>query len=243
MSCCPPDSLPYAEPPEGYTPTGEERILGSDLKVYVSLPSTSSTKAIIVFPEVFGWSGRLKGICDHFSSSGYIAIMPDCHRGDSALNKPDIPKWVSKTDWSPTIKCDFDLLKVYLDEKGVTSISAIGFCWGAWAWAKAASEGFEFKCAVGPHPSVKLESLAFNRSIPEMCSKVSCPVLLLAASNDQEEVKPGGEFTNSFASGNSVLFEDQLHGWMSRGDVGDPIIKAGVTKAMDLSLKFFEENA
>ena len=76
-----------------------------------------------------------------------------------------------------------------------------------------------------------------------MCSKVSCPVLLLAASNDQEEVKPGGEFTNSFASGNSVLFEDQLHGWFSRGDVGDPIIKAGVSKAMDLSMKFFEENA
>ncbi|GMH71657.1 hypothetical protein TrLO_g15413 [Triparma laevis f. longispina] len=244
MSCCPPDAHPYAQPPEGYSPRGVEKTLGSDLKVYVSSPPSSPTAAILVLPEVFGWSGRLKGICDSFASYGYLAIMPDCHRGDTALGKPDIPKWVAEVDYDVVGK-DLEDIRSYLSSLEITSISSIGFCWGAWAWAKAASSNFNFKCCIGPHPSIKLEHFAFNRSIVEMCEKITCPVLLIPGSNDQDEVKPGGEFAAIFEAkgGKSVLFEDQLHGWMSRGDVNDPEIKAGVEKGMELALEFLKEHS
>ena len=78
-----------------------------------------------------------------------------------------------------------------------------------------------------------------------MCSKISCPVLLLPGSNDQEELKPGGELAEMFVSkgGRSNLFKNQLHGWMSRGDVNDDNVREGVEDGMSMILKFFEEHA
>ena len=60
-ACCPPDSWPALQPPDDYTPKGEVLQL-DDLPIYcVGEPGP---KAIIVLPEVFGWSGRVKGISD-----------------------------------------------------------------------------------------------------------------------------------------------------------------------------------
>ena len=69
MSCCPPGSLPYATPPAGYTPKGAVVTLPLELPVYVTGP-TIATATVIVLPEVFGWSGRLKGICDTLADEG-----------------------------------------------------------------------------------------------------------------------------------------------------------------------------
>ena len=263
--------------------------LGNDLRVYVSEPTTSSPlAAVLVLPEVFGWSGRLKGIADTLAQEGYLAVMPDCHRGDTAAGKPDIPKvsdadgpvleslsltmpgqsiygikctaphltphphphppallqWVAETPWDPTVKGDFTLLMDFIKSKNLEKVCAIGFCWGAWAWAKAASSGFSFSCCVGAHPSIKLEEFAFGGSIMEMVEAVPCPCLLLAGGNDPDNVKPGGEYAKVFEEkgGKAIAFEDQLHGWVSRGDITDENIKKGVDTAMEEALAFFKAN-
>ena len=199
---------------------------------------------MIVLPEVFGWAGRLRGISDSLAKEGYLALMPDCHRGDTAAGKADIPTWVAQTPWDPLVKADMEVCFEFAKSKGCTKFSAIGFCWGAWAWAKAASNGFGFACCVGAHPSIKLEEFAFGSSIMEMVEGVSCPCLLLAGGNDPDNVKPGGEFAKVFEAkgGKSIAFEDMQHGWVSRGDVGDEKIKEGVKRAMEESLAFLKAN-
>merc|ERR1719181_1187625 len=86
-TCCPPGSWPALKVPEEYTPKGSESMLG-DLKIYAA--GQPGSKGIIVMPEVFGWNGRLKGICDTFADQGFYVIMPDCHRGDTATGKADV---------------------------------------------------------------------------------------------------------------------------------------------------------
>jgi dienelactone hydrolase len=105
---------------------------------------------VIVLPEVFGWSGRLKGICDTLGENFYV-VMPDCHRGDTANGKPDIPGWVAETPWEGKVKLDFDAIFAHIKETSPSSnkVGAVGFCWGAWAGCKASSEGMELACIVG----------------------------------------------------------------------------------------------
>ena len=50
---------------------------------------------------------------------------------------------------------------------------------------------------------------------------------MLPAGNDDDAVKPGGEFmtlvTAAFPSSNSVCFQEMLHGYMNRG-ADDPMV-------------------
>ena len=143
MSCCPSGSLPYATSPTDYEPKGEIIKLGlNDLPLYVVGPAEAEA-SVIVLPEVFGWSGRLKGICDSFAKEGYYVVLPDCHRGDTANGKPDIAGWVARTPWDPIVKQDFEAITAHIASVSASTkkIGAVGFCWGAWAGCKAAAEG------------------------------------------------------------------------------------------------------
>ncbi len=102
----------------------------SNLPIYVSKPALPTSKGIIVLPEVFGWAGRLKGICDTFAKEGYYVIMPDCFRGDTANGKSDFMAWITvATPWS-NVKFDFEAIMKEFKAAGVTEIGAIGYCWG-----------------------------------------------------------------------------------------------------------------
>lgn len=239
--CCPPGSWPALVEPDEYKPKGSECMLG-DLKIYAA--GKPGPKAIVVLPEVFGWSGRLKGICDTFADHGYYVIMPDCHRGDTAAGKENIPAWVATFPYSTVVGPDFKKMMDHLSGKGATSVGSIGFCWGVWALCKASAEGVPLKCGVGPHPSTKLEGFAFKADEGAMMAKVNMPVLLMPASNDPDNVKPGGEFTKVLESkgGSCVPFPDMTHGWASRGDVKDPKVKRDVEEVMKLAIDFFKKH-
>jgi dienelactone hydrolase len=200
--------------------------------------------AVIVLPEVFGWAGRLKGICDSLAKEGYLAIMPDCHRGDTANGKADVVSWVSTFPWEGRVKEDFSALFSHLSSLGVTRVCSIGFCWGSWANSKAASEGLALACCVGAHPSVKLEEFAFKADQAALLRKVGCPMLLLLASNDDPKLKKDGELGSIVvgAGGEVVEFADMTHGWMSRGDIGDEAVKRDVLKGFDLALPFLKKH-
>merc|ERR1712151_1010785 len=111
----------------------------------------------------------------------------------------------------------------WLKEKGVTSVGALGHCWGVWALSKAAASEVPLKCGVGPHPSTKVESLAFGGDEKAMLSQVRMPLLLLPAGNDGATYKPGGEIANILASygGSTHDYPDMAHGWTTRGDLRD----------------------
>lgn len=56
----------------GYAAQGTEFQI-DDLKIYTV---GAGEKAIIVLPEVFGWGGHLKAICDQFAKEGFLVVNP-----------------------------------------------------------------------------------------------------------------------------------------------------------------------
>lgn len=243
--CCPSGSWPALVAADEYTPVGTEAVLeeGPDEPLPIYTVGKPGAKAVIVLPEVFGWSGRLKGICDTLANEGYLVVMPDCHRGDTAAGKADFAAWARETPWA---KVNKDLLAVmaFLEAKGATSVGAIGFCWGVWALAKASSEGFDLKCGVGPHPSTKLEGMVFGGDEKAMLEAAKMPILLMPASNDAAALKPGGELCTVVEAngGESVSYDDMTHGWASRGDLSKPEVARDAKDCYKRSIAFFKKH-
>lgn len=137
----------------------------------------------------------------------------------------------------------------FAKNSGAKKVGMMGFCWSTWATFKVSSElpGL-IACGVNCHPSVRLEEWLFKGDQFEMANKVSCPMALFAAGNDVDNVKPGGRFEEILKSkhfGNDcvfVEFPDMQHGWVTRGDDTDPVVKRDVEKALQLSLDFFNKN-
>jgi len=239
--CCPAGSWPALAPPEGYVPKGETSAL-DDLPIYTS-GNPESKKAVIVLPEVFGWAGRLKGICDTLAAEGYYVMMPDCHRGTTKDSTPDFGKWLMEYSWESKVAGDFAKMLSHLETRGITSTGAIGFCWGAWALCKASSSGVPLKCGVGPHPSTRLEGMMGGDELA-MMKGLNMPVLLMPAGGDPDNLKPGGDVAAAVEAkgGSSYPFPDMAHGWMSRGDLSDTNVKRDVEEAMGKALAHFKAN-
>lgn len=214
------------------------------MSVYVVEPPAreGETSAVIVLPEVFGWDGRLKGICDTLAGEGYFVVMPDCHRGTTKDSTDDFLEWVKSYGWENVVKNDFDTLLAFLAERQVTGrVGAIGFCWGAWAFCKASSEGVPLACGVGPHPSTRLEGMMGGDELT-MMQAVKMPVLLMPAGNDPDNVKPEGEVAAAIiaAGGASVEFPEMSHGWVSRGDISEAAVARDVEVAMRKGIEYFK---
>ncbi|CAD7958258.1 unnamed protein product [Amoebophrya sp. A25] len=248
-SCCPPGSWPLLVADKDYEPKGLLSVIDQDIPIYVS-GDAATGKGVIVLPEIFGFEGRLKNICDTIAENGYFVVMPDCHRGDSAKGKENIPAWVKECDDKNPVTKDLAKVVSYFESKGVpaTSLSAIGHCWGTWAWVQGVAEGdLKLRCGLGPHPSIKLEQFAFGRSQEDMCKKAvekaggALPVLLITAGNDPPNVKAGGELVEILKA-ETFDFPEQQHGWFSRGDVSNPEVKAAVEKTMTMVVEFLKKH-
>ena len=241
-ACCPPGSWPALKAPADYVPVGQVSSLG-DLPIYTS--GSPGDRAILVWPEVFGWEGRMKNICDQLGSEGYFVVMPDHMRGETMATGGQgfLKKWA---DYNSVTGRDItEKLLPYLKQNGVTKIGAIGFCWGAWVIHRASAAGVPLLCGAGCHPSVRLENMASDSADTELelAGKVRCPMLLAAAGNDPENVKEGGAVSEllkkRFPSSVVRSFPAQQHGWVSRGDVTDDTVANGVRDAMSLCQDFF----
>ena len=240
-SCCPPGSWPALKAPTDYMPTGNVSSLG-DLPIYTS--GSPGDRAILVWPEVFGWEGRLKNICDQLASEGYFVVMPDHMRGEtmSTGGQGFLKKWA---DYDSVTGPDItEKLLPYLKQNGVTKIGAIGFCWGAWVIHRASAAGVPLLCGAGCHPSVRLENMADGPGDEKaLAEQVRCPMLLAAAGNDPENVKEGGAVSEilkkRFPTSVIRSFPAQQHGWVSRGDVTDDTVANGVRDALQLCQDFF----
>uniref|UniRef100_A0A7S0T6C9 Dienelactone hydrolase domain-containing protein n=1 Tax=Erythrolobus madagascarensis TaxID=708628 RepID=A0A7S0T6C9_9RHOD len=247
-SCCPATAWPALQAPADYNPRGESITLGSDLPAYTMSPPagvSATGGGVIVLPEVFGFSGRLRGICDTLADEGFHVIMLDCHRGSTVADGPDIKTWVGKYPYESVVEPDLNAAIAWLKtEKGAAKVGCVAFCWGVWAACKASSCGVEFACCVGCHPSTKLENFAFDRSEVEMMKLVKAPLCLMPAGDDPDVIKPGGEIADHLLSAGDnqvVVFDEMRHGWVSRGDLGDATVKRDVEKATTLMLIFLKK--
>ena len=73
-SCCPPNSAPYLE--STYTGVGTVSRT-ENLEFYEKCSPSESSSAVIIIPDIFGWSGgRTRNVADLISESGFHVIVP-----------------------------------------------------------------------------------------------------------------------------------------------------------------------
>jgi len=241
-ACCPPGSWPACQSPEGYQARGSEGKIGELPTYHVG----RSERAVLILPDIFGWSqnkGRFFGIADTLAAQGFQVLLADPFHGDTAAGKEDFMAWIKSFPYDGSVSTDIEACVKFLQDKGCTSIGVVGFCWGVWAFCKAASLGVPFKCGVGPHPSTRLEG-AFGGEGAEqaMIDKVNMPVLLLPAGNDPDNLKEGGAVAKALAEkgGESVTFPDMAHGWLCRGDLSDATVVRDVELGMKHTVEFLK---
>lgn len=248
-ACCPVVSWgkPSSENKDGAKFTGNLLVIGAcKAPIYYSAPpQKESNKAILIFPDVWGFSDRLKTIADSFANQSYHVICLDSFRGETKENNPALVPWLQKYPFETVVKPDIETCLEFLLSKNVTrsNVGALGFCWGAWAIAKAAPYNY-FKCGVAPHPSMKIERAVFKCSVEDMMDKVKIPLLLLPAGNDEDNLKPGSNIVNKLEvyGGKSVCFPTMIHGWTTRLDMDDFTVKECADRALTMSLEFFNSN-
>mmetsp|Transcript_37382 Transcript_37382/g.58905 ORF Transcript_37382/g.58905 Transcript_37382/m.58905 type:complete len:169 (-) Transcript_37382:23-529(-) len=133
----------------------------------------------------------------------------------------------------------------FVKEKGITDIGVLGFCWGGWFITHASSlDGVV--CGASFHPSLQVCDMV-GENAKEVCELVKCPQMLLAAENDKDEVKAGGLANTVYATkpfGKDCVFKTfnrMQHGWVNRGDLGDPTVKNDVEEAIVMVLDFYKK--
>lgn len=116
--------------------------------------------------------------------------------------------------------------------------------WKAWS---VAPEDDSTIAIVGFHPAIVVEKLLGGDEV-ELTKRQRCPSLLLPASNDAENLKPGAELIKIIKEklGNkceSVEFPEMIHGWMTRGDLSDAKVKRDNQAALEKAKAFFDSFA
>lgn len=201
-----------------------------DLEVYVSTPAaadnggaSSTTKAIMVFTDVYGFQNRLYAICDKLANDlDVIVIALDCFRGETKDGHlDDVAGWLRRHPYEyggeerdrpskvhPVVgdirRC-LDFLSQRYGVSDTDNVGAMGFCWGVWALTKACAAGGlgTLRCAVGFHPSLMIEDAMFGMDQLAIAGEAArrAPLLFCVAGNDLENLKPpGGEVAKMISS-------------------------------------------
>jgi len=252
QSCCPTNSWPALK--VDYTPVGKVEVIdGNDLKAYVVGPHDAK-KAVIVVVDIFGFDGgRTRAVCDQLAEEGYLVVLPDIFRG-KAFDKPISEFGATGPTWAKQFTHEVILKEInhsisFVHSKNVHAIGLMGFCYGVWACFVAGADpatAKHLKCAVDCHPSLQVESWIFSQSVEELVKKQHFSHLLLAAANDPDLVKEGGEAVKMLHAGHGkhskAINFSQQHGWVPRGDVSDPAVKEGVEKALKEAQQFYQEH-
>jgi len=239
-----------------------------DLPLYVVEPSDTTPKGIVlVVPDIYSVrylnpevrSGdRIGSICDALADEGYLVGLAGIFRDkpfdiavsgpeDGELCKFDCFAADGGVDWfklqtyevvGPSLKAASAFLKEKCPEGKLLSA---GFCFGTWALCKASSTGdVALDGIVACHPTTVLENAVFGRDEDAMMKAIKCETIFLWAGNDHPSYTEGGSNQVAVeATGGKVYeFPEQLHGWVSRGDVADTQVKEGVEKALTITKDF-----
>jgi dienelactone hydrolase len=251
VSCCPPGSMGapspslFTEDPDGEFITIDKNNTNTPCYLTSFPKNSSNNKAMVLFPDVWGMKSRIVKIADWIAKEANCCVLViDFFRGETKDDHADnMKKWFESVPYQPTIENDVSVAIDYLKkERGVTSFGAMGFCWGGWAIAKTCQVGnIDWRLVISPHPSFKVEPWVFSGNDVTLMQSMTCPVLLMPASNDPRYTKPDSPEFQAMPnkSSKSIPFEDMQHGWTTRGDVmTDPTMKRDVEAALQETLKF-----
>ncbi|CAH8261558.1 unnamed protein product [Arabidopsis lyrata] len=223
------ENPPHLDPNSG---SGHVEKLGN-LDTYVS-GSTHSKLAVLLVSHVFGYeTPNLRKLADKVAEAGFYAVVPDFFYGDpyNPENK-DRPllTWAKDHGQEKGFEDSKPIVEA-LKNKGITSIGAAGFCWGAKVAVELAKQKL-VDATVLLHPS---------RVTVDDIKDVNIPIAVLGAELDQ--VSPPElvrQFEDILASKPEVksfvkIFPRVKHGWTVRYNENDPSeVEAAEEAHMDM---------
>lgn len=207
------------------------------LKAY-TVGSPDSKLAVLLVSDIYGFEApNLRKIADKVAASGFFVVVPDFLYGDPFV--PDnaerpLPVWLQshKPD-----KASQDAKSVIaaLKSKGITSVGAAGYCWGAKVVVELAKTA-DIQAAVMLHPSfVTVDDV----------KEVKCPMAILGAERDHisppdlvkkfEEILAAKTEINSFVK----IFPGVAHGWSVRYKEDDESAVKSAKEALEDMLGWF----
>jgi len=196
-------------------------------KAYVS-GSAGSKAAVVLISDAFGFEApNLRKIADKVASLGYFVAVPDFLHGDpydpSNNAHSDPGTWIQSHNPQKAFEEAKPVIAA-LREKGVPSIGAAGYCWGAKVVVELAKV-HEIQAAVLAHPSLL--------TVDDI-KEVKCPISILGAEIDRsaspellkqfEQVLSANPEIDHFVK----VFPGVAHGWAVRYSDDDA---AAVTSA------------
>ncbi|KAJ6725391.1 DIENELACTONE HYDROLASE [Salix purpurea] len=213
-----------------------EKVGGLDS--YVS-GSPDSKLAILLVSDVYGYEApNLRKLADKIAAAGFYAVVPDFFYGDPFVSdnaERPIQVWIKDhgmdkgyEDAKPVIEA--------LNSKGVSTIGAVGFCWGAKVVVELGKSSAFIKAAVLCHPSfVTVDDI----------KELKVPISILGAEIDQlsppallkqfEEVLASKSEVDSFVK----VFPKVAHGWTVRYNVEDEAAVKSAEEAHGNLLEWF----
>uniref|UniRef100_A0A0D9WG90 Dienelactone hydrolase domain-containing protein n=1 Tax=Leersia perrieri TaxID=77586 RepID=A0A0D9WG90_9ORYZ len=231
-----------ANPPALNPAGGEGKVVDSfgGIKAYIS-GADDSKAAVILASDVYGFEApNLRKIADKVASSGYFVVVPDFIHGDPfvpANTERPIQVWIKEHGPDKGFEEAKPVIAA-LKEKGVSSIGAAGYCWGAKVVVELA-KAHEIQAAVMCHPSfVTVDDI----------KEVKCPIAILGAEVDHlsppEVVKQFEQVLSSKSEiGHFVkIFPGVAHGWTVRYKSDDAHAVKSAEEALADMIDWFNKN-
>lgn len=196
-----------------------EEIAG--LKTYVSGPSDSKL-AVLLVSDIFGFDApKLRKLADKVAAAGFYVVVPDFLHGDPyapEIAERPLPVWIKDHGPDKGAEAAKPVIEA-LRSKGVSSLGAAGFCWGAKVVVELSKHPY-VDAAVLLHPSfVSLDDI----------KAVKVPISVLGAEIDKmsppELVKQFEEALDAKPEVDSFvkIFPSVSHGWTVRYDDKDEV--------------------
>mmetsp|Transcript_6766 Transcript_6766/g.17299 ORF Transcript_6766/g.17299 Transcript_6766/m.17299 type:complete len:259 (-) Transcript_6766:333-1109(-) len=247
VRCCPSTRCALAPATEyaargAFASTANPRS-GKDLRFYKVHGPAGSRKAILLMHDIFGVNvGRHVGVCDALAEAcGCTVVCADLFHGDAAtMEIMDTPAELELLQRHPPQDIAQDLDFVYehaLPADQFDSIGMVGFCWGCWVLYLEACREADPRLRGGAnfHPALMV-ARSFDSHEKELVATNKLPMLVCPCSDDFDNVKPGGILPES---AKIHLFENQLHGFMTQGDVDKEEVRQDIDKGIELAAGFF----
>ncbi|KAJ7443820.1 chlorocatechol-degradation protein [Mycena latifolia] len=234
------------------TPQGKTEKLGG-VECYIATPTADYPKdrVVLFLTNVFGLAlNNNLLLADDFARNGFKTIVPDLFNGDpvdeNTLESGDPPfdldKWFAVHDASQT-RPPIDSVIAALKAEGVTDFAASGYCFGGRYAVDLALDGLLRVTALS-HPS-KLQVPADFERYAAMCR---APLLINSCTEDDwfmpeaqaqaDAILGAGKFAPGYKHAH---FEGCEHGFAVRGDMSDPLAKAGKEGAFRECVEWFRK--
>ncbi|KAK9815770.1 hypothetical protein WJX72_009204 [[Myrmecia] bisecta] len=203
------------------TPAGQEGHIGG-VHAYIAQPGSTTDKAIVVIPDVFGHEAKNTRLGDNWTAD----------RDRAALGT-----WMAQFPKEGQLAILRDVISDLKTKHGIKHIGAIGFCWGGRFTVLLAGSG-EIDAGVVVHGS---------RITLEEVEAIQKPILFLFADNDRQIPAPFRKQIEETlpklkAPAASKFYPGTEHGFGVRGDLNDQVVLDAANDAFAQALQFFKSH-